>query len=190
MVGATGSDQTPKATTTKLTFDASTGNLSATLLTGTLTTAAQPNITSFGTIAALIAGNINAGNLYIAANANVAGLLAANTLQSTAYSYVSVLTGITAAGTTQGTGTALTKAMNVVDSVTTGANSVVLPVAVAGSIIYITNTNANALNVFPASGAKINTGLTNIVYVHSAGATLAYISPSTTQWYTVGGTYA
>ena len=103
---------------------------------------------------------------------------------------MSVSTGITAAGTTQGTGTALTKAMNVVVSVTTGANSVVLPVAVAGSVIYITNTNANALNVFPASGAQINTGLTNIVYVHSAGATLAYISPLTTHWYTVGGTYA
>jgi hypothetical protein len=43
---------------TALSFNAATGNLITTLLTGTLTTAAQPNITSHGTLTALtVAGN-------------------------------------------------------------------------------------------------------------------------------------
>ena len=49
---------------TALSFNAATGNLSATLLTGTLTTAAQPNITSTGTLASLsVTANVSAGNL-------------------------------------------------------------------------------------------------------------------------------
>jgi hypothetical protein len=47
-----------------LSFNAATGALSATLLTGTLTTAAQPNITSTGTLTSLsVSGNITGGNL-------------------------------------------------------------------------------------------------------------------------------
>lgn len=45
-------------------FNAATGNLAATLLTGTLTTAAQPNVTSIGTLTSLaVTGNITAGNV-------------------------------------------------------------------------------------------------------------------------------
>lgn len=48
-----------------LLFNAATGNLSATLLTGTLTTAAQPNITSVGTLTSLaVTGNVTAANVY------------------------------------------------------------------------------------------------------------------------------
>jgi len=47
-----------------LSFNAATGALSATLVTGTLTTAAQPNITSLGTLTSLsVSGNITGGNL-------------------------------------------------------------------------------------------------------------------------------
>jgi hypothetical protein len=47
-----------------LSFNAATGALSATLLTGTLTTAAQPNITSTGTLTSLsVTGNASAANL-------------------------------------------------------------------------------------------------------------------------------
>lgn len=45
-----------------LTFNAATGALSATLLTGTLTTAAQPNITSVGTLTSLIVSGTITGN--------------------------------------------------------------------------------------------------------------------------------
>ena len=48
-----------------LSFNAATGALSATLLTGTLTTAAQPNITSIGTLTSLaVTGNVTSGNVY------------------------------------------------------------------------------------------------------------------------------
>jgi hypothetical protein len=53
------------------------GNISGTLLTGTLTTAAQPNITSVGTLTSLtVTGNASAGNL------NTAGKVVASTLES------------------------------------------------------------------------------------------------------------
>ena len=47
-----------------LSFNAATGALSATLLTGTLTTIAQPNVTSVGTLLSLtVSGNTTSGNL-------------------------------------------------------------------------------------------------------------------------------
>jgi len=59
-------------------FNAATGNLIATLLTGTVTTAAQPNITSVGSLTTLtVTGNANVGNLgtagLIVATGNVSG---------------------------------------------------------------------------------------------------------------------
>jgi hypothetical protein len=56
--------------------------------------------------------------------------------------------------------------------------------------IYITNSSANGLNVFPATGAAINGGGANAGIVQGAGGTLNYIASSATQWYTVGATYA
>jgi len=52
----------------------SAGNVGATLLTGTLTTAAQPNITSVGTLTSVaVTGNVTAGNVY--ANSGTIGAL-------------------------------------------------------------------------------------------------------------------
>ena len=98
-------------------------------------------------------------------------------------------TGISAAGSTQGTATPLTKSINVVSTVLSG-NGVVLPTAVAGMTVYITNTNGNNLIVYPATGGQINSLGSNSGLTHVAGATLTYIAPTTTQWYTVGATYA
>jgi hypothetical protein len=120
-----------------------------------------------------VSGNINA-------NVNV---------NMTGYMIRSVATGITAAGTNQGTATAITKEMNIVSTVASGAG-VVLPTAVAGMVISITNTSANSLAVYPATSAAINTGATNAAYSQPAGATLQFIAPTTTQWYTVGATFA
>jgi len=54
------------------TFNAATGALSATLFTGTLSTAAQPNITSLGTLTSLtVTGNTTSGNFIgVFANGN------------------------------------------------------------------------------------------------------------------------
>ena len=141
---------------------------------GTVTTAAQPNITSTGTLTGLtVSGNITAQ-----ANINVTG-----------YNIRSVATGIIALGINQGTATAITKEMNVVSTALLG-NGIILPTAVAGMAITIINTSANALLVYPHSGGDINGAATNAAFSHSAGATLQYVAPNTTDWYTVGATYA
>ena len=64
-----------------LSFNVATGTLAATLLTGTLTSAAQPNVTAVGTLTSLVvtgtaaAGNLSTGGtLSVTGNANVGNL--------------------------------------------------------------------------------------------------------------------
>ena len=141
---------------------------------GTVTTAAQGNITSVGTLTSLnSSGNITAPS-YIA---------------NTGYFVRSVSASVSAAGTVQGNATALTTEFNRVSTVTSGSG-VVLPTATAGMAIVIVNTSANTLLVYPATGAAINSLSTNVGYSHQTLATLQYIAISSTQWYTVGASYA
>jgi len=141
---------------------------------GTVTTAAQGNITSVGTLTSLnSSGNITAPS-YIA---------------NTGYFVRSVSASVSAAGSTQGTGTVLTTEFNRVSTVSSG-QGVVLPVATAGMAIVIVNSSANTLLVYPAAAAAINSLATNTGYSHVTLATLQYIAISSTQWYTVGASYA
>ena len=187
---------------------------------GTVTTAAQPNITSVGTLSDLTVtantatGGIKTDNYYYAngvsisfagaySNSNVSAFLAvfgSNTISTTGnitggniittnYVIRSVSTSISAAGTVQANATALTKEINVVSTVASGSG-VRLPTAVAGMVISITNTNANSLLVYPATSGIINSLAANAAFTQPAGATLQFIAPTTTQWYTVGATYA
>ena len=149
------------------------GTVSSATTAGTVTTAAQPNITSVGTLTSLtVSGNISSANL-----------------TTSGYTFASVGTGISAAGTVQGNATVIAKQINVVSTVASGAG-VVLPAAVAGMTIYITNTTANSLLVYPASGGAINSLATNAALTQAANSTIHYIAPTTTQWYSVGATYA
>lgn len=139
----------------------------------TVTTAAQPNITSVGTLTSLaVTGNITAANI-------------------TASTHIirSITTGISAAGSTQGTATLLTKDVNVVSVVTIGTG-VVLPVAVAGMVIIVNNNGVNALNVYPNTNTTINNLTINSPLEQSPGASLQFYATSPTQWYTLGATYA
>ena len=148
------------------------GNVVATSVAGSLTTAAQPNITSVGTLTSLSSsGNITGANII-----------------STTNHLFSVATGISAAGSTQGTATAISKDFNVVSTVASGAG-VVFPAAVAGMRFTVLNTSANALLVYPATSGVINSLATNAAYSQPAGARLDYIATSTTQWYTLNATY-
>jgi hypothetical protein len=108
---------------------------------------------------------------------------------STLYHIRSVATSISAAGTVQGDATSIGKELNIVSSVSSG-QGVRLPTAAAGMVITITNTSANNLLVYPASGGVINSQSTNQAITQPAGSTLQYIAPTSTQWYTVGATYA
>lgn len=139
----------------------------------TVTTAAQPNITSVGTLTSLaVTGNITAANI-------------------TASTHIirSITTGISAAGSTQGTATLLIKDVNVVSVVAIGTG-VVLPVAVAGMVIIVNNNGVNALNVYPNTNTTINNLTINSPLEQSPGASLQFYATSPAQWYTLGATYA
>jgi hypothetical protein len=170
-------------------------NVATAGVAGTVTSAAQPNITSVGTLSSLSAsgditaanlhansGTVTAGSLYTPGNINGANVIA------TSYHIRSVATGISAAGSTQGGATALTKEINIVSTVSSG-QGVALPAAVAGMIVTVTNTTGTALLVYPASGAAINSLSTNAAFSQGT-TTIQFIAPTTTQWYTTGATYA
>ena len=100
-----------------------------------------------------------------------------------------VSTGISAAGSTQGTATALTRPINVVSTVS-ASQGVILPATVAGMRILVFNTSGTAVNVYPPSGGVINSAATNAAYSLPAGGRLEFVSTTTTQWYTMNATYA
>lgn len=156
------------------------------IFNGTLSTTsnAQPNVTSLGNLlVANVTGNVIAGN--ISANANIsANVVSGNTVTANVY-VMTVATTISANGTTQAEATPLTKSFNVVSSVSTN-QGVSLPTATAGMSIYITNTSANTLKIYPATGASINTESANASVNLSSNVTVQFIAPTATQWYSVG----
>jgi hypothetical protein len=163
------------------------GNL---VTSGVLSVTGNANVGNLGTSGLVVAtGNVTGGNLVtggvVAATGNVSG---ANVVV-TSYHIRSINGAVSAAGTAQGDATALTKEINVVSTVATGAG-VVLPTAVAGMVLIINNTSANTLNVYPASGGAVNSGSANAAYSHTSGASIQYYATSGTQWYTVGATFA
>jgi len=209
VVAATGNVSGGNLTTAgvlSVTGNANVGNIGATtaiFTTGNITTINSgllQNGNSNVTITANANVTINAvGGARITATstgANITGTLgvsaniSGSNVIASAYLIRSVGTGIAAAGTTQGTATAINKELNLISSVPSTANGIVLPTAVAGMVLTITNSTANAMLVYPASGAAINSLATNAAFTHTAGATLQFVAPTTTQWYSVGATYA
>ena len=173
--------------TSNVSVPSSGGNVN-TVVAGNTTlvvTGTGANIT--GTIS--VSGNANVGNLGTAGLITATGNVTGGNVITSKYLINSIQTGISAAGSTQGTGTALANTVNIVSTVSSG-NGVVLPTAIAGMTIYITNTSANSLLVYPASGATINELATNAGYTQATKATIHYVAASSTQWYSVGATYA
>lgn len=105
---------------------------------------------------------------------------------------VSVQTGVAAAGTTQGTATGLTSSVSVVATSTAGsATGVRLPASpVSGTIMWIINTSANTINVFPATGGFIDALAQNASFPLGSGGKLQFVATSTTQWYALTAVYA
>ena len=182
------------------------GQVGNALVAGTVYTASQSNITAVGTLTSVsVSGNANIGNIgtggLITATGNITGgnlitgglltvtgnVQAANVIATT-YNITGVATGISAAGSSQGDATALTKAFNVVSTVS-GGQGVVLPTAVAGMRVTVINTSGATLLVYPASGGAINALATNAGYSLPTLGRLDYIATSTTQWYALGAIY-
>ena len=95
------------------------------------------------------------------------------------------------AGGGQNGATILTSEINRVVTVATAADSVQLPVAVAGLSVQVTNAHAsNALAIFPAAAAvtgggldNINTSAVNTAYSLAAGKTAFFFSAAPLVWH-------
>jgi cytoskeletal protein CcmA (bactofilin family) len=97
----------------------------------------------------------------------------------------SIGAAITAAGSTQGTATALVSNINNVTVVAAAADGVRLPTAVAGMRILVRNTDAlDTLKIYPATGGQINALGANAAYSLIAGLTIELMATTATQWYT------
>ncbi len=101
------------------------------------------------------------------------GLIAQDPCCDTVIPANSVVTGISAAGTTQDNATDLARIQ--FTSVTTVASGtgVQLPSMVAGDVMYVSNNGANALLVYPALGTTINALAVNAGFSVAVGRTAA-----------------
>lgn len=89
------------------------------------------------------------------------------------------------ASTTQAQGEGpLTKEFNIVSSVANANDVVTLPDSSAGITCYIKNIGANTLQVFPASGDRINSLALDASVTISAGASTTFRAVNSTNWYT------
>ena len=89
---------------------------------------------------------------------------------------------VSAAGTNQGTATAIT-ADNVVITTAASGTGVVLPTAAAGRRIRIDNKGANAVSIYPASGATIDALAANAAISLPVDGVMEFSASSSTQWY-------
>lgn len=163
-------------------------------IAGTLSSSGNANVANLGTTGVFsttlsATGNANIGNIGTGGVITATGNITGANIISTTYSIQSVLASQTAAGTVQGNALAITRSVFECSTVASGTG-VVLPTAVAGMTITVINNGLNALNVYPASGASINSLSTNVAYSLLVGARLQFIALSSTKWYTLNATYA
>ncbi len=91
-----------------------------------------------------------------------------------------VTAGIVAAGTTQGTATALTASLNGVGTVAAGSG-VVLYAGSPGDCQIVYNGGLSPVNVYPPSGLKINQLAVNVPHVLAINTACEYWFLSSTQ---------
>ena len=92
---------------------------------------------------------------------------------------------VSAAGSDQAGGTALTKYFNKVTTcVASTADGVVLPSAVANKVVVVLNGTAAAGAVWPASSDSIDSSAENSDVALAAGDRKHFVAASATQWYT------
>src|SRR5579859_168140 len=128
-----------------------------------------------------IATAVASGNVTLSLPSTV---IAPGSLTYTTAFYDTTNNAVTAAGTTQGTATALTSSYN---NVTTGtANQVVIlpTVTSAGQTVYVNNNTGNNITVYPQTGASINGAGANVGMTIIPGNINAFIAASTSAWTT------
>lgn len=96
----------------------------------------------------------------------------------------SIATGISAAGSTQGTATALTKTINIVSTVA-ASQGVKLPSPEAGEFLLVANQGANALSVYPNTGHTINALSANTALSVATDTRRLFFAATSTNWYSI-----
>ena len=101
-------------------------------------------------------------------------------------SSASVLAGQTAlAGGGQTGATPITAKFNEFTVVATAADSSLLPKSAAGMSLYVDNAGAASMNVFPASGEKINGGTANAAFAVANGKRCLFYCVVAGNWKTL-----
>jgi len=102
------------------------GNLSGTLITGTLSTAAQPNVTSVGTLTSLsVTGNISGGNLLTTGVVSVTGNITGGNVSATRFTgnVVGNVTGTATTATNLAAATSILAGQVSIDPTAIGKNT-------------------------------------------------------------------
>ena len=140
-------------TTISATGNITGGNLSGTSIVGTLTTAAQNNITSVGTLSSLsVTGNITGGNILGGANVN------ATTHTGTTVSVTGNITGGNLSGT------------SIVGTLTTAAQNNITSVGTLTSLAVTGNVTSGNLSGTSIVGTLTTAAQTNITSVGTLGS--------------------
>lgn len=125
---------------------------------------------------------------YTTVTAGTGGVTASGDVKSSSgYVYGSAATGLTAhAGGGQTDALLLTKQINHVTTVATAADSVKLPVSVAGMVVHVVNgAAANSMQVFGSGTDTINDVATATGVAQAAGKSAVYVCPVAGKWYRV-----
>lgn len=77
----------------------------------------------------------------------------------------------------------LDRSLNRIDVVATATNSALLPKAIAGSIVYVTNAGANSANLYGQNVDTINAAATATAYALAAGKTAIFVCHEVGKWY-------
>ena len=91
-------------------------------------------------------------------------------------------TAIAAAGTNQSTATSLTAAVNFLGTVASGTGVILSSSAASGDSQLVYNGGANAVTVYPPSGAAINGLPANTGVIVAIKTTCVFYCASSTQW--------
>lgn len=91
-------------------------------------------------------------------------------------------TGLSAAGSTQGTATALTAGINMVSTVAASTGVKLLTPTIAGVWQLVYNGGANPLNVYPQTSGTINSLSANTPIILAPATAVTFYAASTTAW--------
>ena len=104
----------------------------------------------------------------------------------TGYEYRSTANGLSALVGGAQAGTALTAMINRVTTVTSAADSVQLPVSLAGASVVVVNAAAvNSMNVFGQTGDIINALSANAAFAIAAGKTATFYCTAAGRWHSL-----